>query len=84
LHQWSRGLRYRLELRALAYLPETRQIDIRLVGGAALFGIGWGIYGYCPGPAVTALLYGERDTLIFLAAMIVGMALTARLDRPAR
>jgi uncharacterized protein len=55
-------------------LPAVTIIDTRLLGGAALFGIGWGIYGYCPGPALSALVYLNNDTFIFVAAMLVGMA----------
>ena len=43
-------------------LPGTRIIDGRLLGGAAIFGIGWGVYGYCPGPALSALVYMEQNT----------------------
>jgi uncharacterized membrane protein YedE/YeeE len=50
-------------------------IDRRLVIGAALFGIGWGISGYCPGPAVVSLATGSGAVLLFVAAMLVGMAL---------
>lgn len=50
-------------------------IDARLLGGAALFGIGWGLAGVCPGPALTALLLDPPSTVIFMAAMIAGMAL---------
>ena len=60
-------------------LPRKRHIDTPLVLGAALFGIGWGIYGYCPGPALTSLIYGRPDTLYFVAAMVVGMVVGARL-----
>jgi len=63
------------------YLPTTRYIDARLIGGAALFGIGWGLYGYCPGPAVTSLVYGDAQTIYFLVAMIAGMALASLADR---
>jgi uncharacterized membrane protein YedE/YeeE len=63
------------------YLPVTRRIDWKLVGGAVLFGIGWGIYGYCPGPAISALFYGSTDTYFFVAAMVCGMWLAARLER---
>ena len=62
-------------------LPGTRIIDGRLLGGAAIFGIGWGVYGYCPGPALSALVYMEQNTGIFVVAMLVGMALTNRLTR---
>jgi uncharacterized membrane protein YedE/YeeE len=63
------------------YLPQTRRIDWRLLGGAALFGVGWGIYGYCPGPAISALLYGAGDTYWFVGAMLAGMGMASRLDR---
>lgn len=56
-------------------LPTNTSIDGRLLGGAALFGIGWGIYGYCPGPAISALVYLNTDTVIFVAAMLVGMVI---------
>ena len=48
-------------------------IDGRLLGGAALFGAGWGLVGFCPGPALTALATGNIEALIFTAAMAVGM-----------
>ena len=56
-------------------LPTARQIDRRLVGGSVLFGIGWGVAGFCPGPALVALGIGEIKALVFVAAMLVGMAL---------
>ena len=62
-------------------LPASTAIDSRLLGGAAIFGIGWGIYGYCPGPALSALVYLESNTLIFVVAMLAGMALASRLGR---
>jgi uncharacterized membrane protein YedE/YeeE len=58
--------------------PTAHGIDARLVGGAALFGIGWGLSGYCPGPALASLAGGGTSALIFVAAMIGGIAL-ARL-----
>lgn len=61
-------------------LPAGSAIDGRLLGGAALFGIGWGIYGYCPGPAVSALVYLDWKTALFVAAMLTGMAAASRLD----
>jgi len=56
-------------------LPGKRDIDGRLIAGAALFGLGWGLAGYCPGPAVAALALGATKTLVFVAAMIAGMAI---------
>ena len=60
-------------------LPGTSVITGRLVGGAAIFGIGWGVYGYSPGPAISALTYLDDKTFMFVAAMLVGMALSNKL-----
>ncbi len=62
-------------------LPTSTQLDGRLLGGAAIFGIGWGLYGYCPGPAISALVYLDAKTLMFVVAMLCGMALSNRLKR---
>ncbi len=59
-------------------LPAVRHIDAALIGGAALFGIGWGLAGYCPGPAVASVTTGGLDIALFLPAMLVGMVLTKR------
>ena len=64
-------------------LPTSTAIDSRLVGGAAMFGVGWGLSGFCPGPGVTALAFGDVEPFIFVAAMLAGMALF-RLAPPAR
>jgi len=61
--------------------PPAR-FDARLTGGAALFGLGWGLVGFCPGPALAALGTGRSEALIFVAAMLVGM-LGYRLAIPA-
>jgi uncharacterized protein len=55
--------------------PAKKRIDAELVGGAAIFGIGWGIAGFCPGGAVPALGLGYSETVIFLAAMIAGIVI---------
>jgi uncharacterized membrane protein YedE/YeeE len=55
-------------------IPQDRRIDGRLVGGSALFGIGWGLSGFCPGPAVAALSTGALPVAVFVATMLVGMA----------
>jgi uncharacterized membrane protein YedE/YeeE len=55
------------------YLPTASMIDKKLLGGALLFGIGWGLYGYCPGPAISALVYLQPDIFGFVAAMAAGM-----------
>ncbi len=56
-------------------LPTSRAIDRRLVGGSLLFGIGWGIAGFCPGPGLVALGMGEVKALVFVVAMLAGMGL---------
>ena len=61
------------------HLPENRTIDRPLVLGSALFGIGWGIGGFCPGPAWTALPLLAPGTLVFLPAMLAGLWLGTRL-----
>lgn len=61
-------------------LPSASEIDLRLVAGAALFGIGWGLVGFCPGPAIAALATGSGPALIFTAAMLTGMALARGID----
>jgi uncharacterized membrane protein YedE/YeeE len=62
-------------------IPAGTPIDTRLVGGAALFGVGWGMVGLCPGPAIAGLALGVPEIFIFTAAMIVGTGLYAVLDR---
>lgn len=62
------------------HLPTKTAIDGRLLAGAAMFGIGWGLAGFCPGPAVTSLLLAAKGTLIFVPAMIVGLALARLLS----
>jgi uncharacterized protein len=59
-------------------LPTARAIDARLVGGAALFGIGWGLAGYCPGPALASLPAAHAGTGVFVIAMLAGLALARR------
>jgi uncharacterized membrane protein YedE/YeeE len=74
-------LGYRLTLKRRApvcadkfQVPTSQVIDARLIGGAALFGLGWGIAGYCPGPAFVAAAGGFTEAAIFTAAMVGGMA----------
>ena len=54
-------------------LPTRRDLDLSLIGGSALFGIGWGIAGFCPGGALPALGTGQADVYIFVAALILGI-----------
>jgi uncharacterized membrane protein YedE/YeeE len=63
--------------------PSFTRIDARLCLGAALFGIGWGISGYCPGPALVSLPSGQPSALVFVLTMLLGMALARPvLPRP--
>jgi uncharacterized membrane protein YedE/YeeE len=65
-------------------LPTARHIDRRLISGSVLFGIGWGIAGFCPGPALVSLGTGEVKALVFVLAMLVGMGLYELLERRKR
>ena len=62
-------------------LPTARHIDRRLVGGSLVFGIGWGIAGFCPGPGLVALGMREWKAVVFIAAMLAGMGLYELLER---
>jgi uncharacterized protein len=53
--------------------PSTGGIDARLAGGAALFGLGWGLGGFCPGPAMVSTVSGATGSLVFVASMAAGM-----------
>lgn len=59
-------------------MPSRRDIDARLLAGAVLFGMGWGLVGYCPGPAIASLLTGGMDAIIFIASLALGMAAAKR------
>ena len=63
------------------HVPGAGRIDIPLVLGSVTFGVGWGLVGYCPGPALTALTVGGRSTLLFVAAMVAGMAIFEVAER---
>jgi uncharacterized membrane protein YedE/YeeE len=65
-------------------LPSARRIDRRLVLGSVLFGIGWGVAGFCPGPALVSLGMGEIKALVFVAAMLVGMGAFELFERHKR
>ena len=62
-------------------LPAKRELDSRLIGGSLLFGIGWGIAGICPGPALAILLSGHWQVIVFVLAMLAGMLLFTALER---
>jgi uncharacterized membrane protein YedE/YeeE len=63
------------------HIPSARHIDRQLILGSLAFGVGWGLAGYCPGPAVVALGSGQDQAVVFVAAMIAGMALYEAADR---
>lgn len=65
-------------------LPSARHIDRRLIAGSLLFGIGWGIAGFCPGPGLVALGMGEVKALVFVAAMLAGMGIFEFFERLGR
>jgi uncharacterized membrane protein YedE/YeeE len=72
---YSLIFRRRAPLLAPAYaIPGKRPIDRRLIAGALTFGVGWGLVGYCPGPAIAGLGLGLVKTWLFVGAMLVGMA----------
>ena len=58
-------------------IPSRNDIDGSLIGGAALFGVGWGLGGFCPGPAIVSLAWAASPVIIFVVAMCVGMYLHA-------
>jgi uncharacterized membrane protein YedE/YeeE len=58
------------------HLPSANRIDARLIGGAALFGLGWGLSGFCPGPAVASLTTLSIEPVVFIVAMLAGMLAT--------
>jgi uncharacterized membrane protein YedE/YeeE len=62
-------------------LPTRRAIDTPLILGATVFGVGWGLAGLCPGPALTALLSGQRKAFLFIGAMLVGMVVYKFMSR---
>ena len=63
------------------HMPTKRELDGRIIAGPAIFGVGWGLAGFCPGPALTALGFGTRAAIIFVAAMLAGMWLARGLSR---
>ncbi|CAH0225097.1 YeeE/YedE family protein [Pseudomonas mediterranea] len=71
-------------LGATMQLPVKRELDRRLIGGSLVFGVGWGIAGICPGPAVTTLLTGHWQIVVFTLAMLAGMAVFSVLENRSR
>lgn len=62
-------------------LPTARDLDAKLIGGAALFGVGWGVAGYCPGPGLAALAINPGEALVFVPALLAGSWLAKRSAR---
>ena len=62
-------------------LPTSRHLDRRLVLGSLVFGIGWGIGGFCPGPGMVSLAMGEAKALVFVVAMLIGMGIFELFER---
>ncbi|HEX8593541.1 MAG TPA: DUF6691 family protein [Pseudomonas sp.] len=81
--QWARK-HSRSVLGAPMQLPTSRSVDKRLIGGSLLFGIGWGIAGICPGPAVTLMLTAHWQAWLFVAAMLSAMLLFGTLQARSR
>jgi uncharacterized protein len=63
------------------HLPEARQMDRRLVLGSLGFGIGWGLAGYCPGPAVVSVGMGQEKAIVFVVAMLAGMGIYELIEQ---
>lgn len=64
-------------------IPTRKDLDARLLLGSAIFGVGWGLGGFCPGPGITSLVTGLAPAATFVAAMVAGMYVTARLETTA-
>ena len=75
------GRRARTFFGGAMHLPRARDIDNRLVGGSLLFGAGWGLAGFCPGPALVSFASGVDKAAVFVAAMLGGMALYHAVER---
>ena len=63
------------------HLPTSTDIDKRLIGGGLLFGAGWGLAGFCPGPAIVSMGAGQSKAAVFVAAMLAGMAVFEGVER---
>jgi uncharacterized membrane protein YedE/YeeE len=63
-------------------LPTRRDVDRPLLAGAAIFGLGWGLAGYCPGPAIVTAATGAREAVVFALAMVVGVLIHRATTRP--
>ena len=75
------GARARTVFGGDIHIPGGARVDTRLVLGSVVFGVGWGLVGYCPGPALTSLGVGGWPTLLFVASMIAGMVVFEAVER---
>jgi uncharacterized protein len=75
------GKRGQAFLGGAMHLPQARDIDSRLVGGSLVFGVGWGLAGFCPGPALVSFGAGQEKAAIFVAAMLGGMLIYQAAER---
>jgi uncharacterized membrane protein YedE/YeeE len=75
------GRRGRSFLGSAMELPQRRDIDARLVAGSVVFGIGWGLAGFCPGPALVSFGSGQDKAVVFVAAMLAGMLAYTAAER---
>jgi hypothetical protein len=75
------GRRGRSFLGGAMELPQRRDIDTRLVAGSVVFGIGWGLAGFCPGPALVSFGSGQDKAAVFVAAMLLGMLAYTAAER---
>lgn len=78
--QWSRR-QARSLLGAAMHMPKARDLDRRLIIGSLVFGVGWGIAGICPGPALALVFTGYWQILLFVLAMLAGMLIFSTLER---
>lgn len=78
-YRWSRRLAHPLAGPAFSTLPRGR-IEPRLIVGSVVFGVGWGVAGFCPGPALVSLATGTLQVIVFCLAMFAGFWLTKRVD----
>jgi uncharacterized membrane protein YedE/YeeE len=62
-------------------MPDKKEITPALIIGSTLFGVGWGLAGFCPGPALTSIVSLEKNTLVFVLSMLIGMVLFNVLDK---
>lgn len=65
-------------------LPASKDVNAKLLGGAALFGLGWGLSGFCPGPAVASVVFGRTESITFVVAMAAGMIVTKQIQNRMR